>query len=445
MDTSRSLAGALRHGLARMNTLPRLSLLAIVSGLLAGGVVVLFRAALQGAGWLTGNHGGDNFEALSPALQVLLPVFGAFAIGVAFNRLPADERRLGVVHVIERLASRQGRLSWRGAWRQFAGAVVGLTAGLSGGREGPAVHLGAASSSLLGAAAELPEDGMRTLVACGSAAAIGASFNTPLAGVVFAMEVVLMEYTIVGFIPVILATATATVVNRWAFGDITVLETPTTDLRSLLEVPYIVFVGVAVGVVGGVFIALVKSVSAIRAWPFWLRATAAGALTGAAAWFAPEVLGTSYDTINEALLGNIAGTALLVILVAKVVASAACVGVGLPVGVIAPTLVIGALAGGLLGEIGNAVMPEHASAPALYVMLGMAAMMAAVLQAPLAALTAVLELTANPNIILPAMLVIVAATLTVREVFKQRSLLLTTLAALGIDYRGEESPPRQAE
>ena len=427
-----------------MNTLPRLSLLAILSGLLAGTVIVLFRAALHAGGWLTGNDGGDNFETLPPALQVLLPVLGAFAIGIAFNRLPAQERRLGVVHVMERLARQQGRLSWRGAWRQFVGAVVGLTAGLSGGREGPAVHLGAATSSLLGSAARLPEDGTRTLVACGSAAAIGASFNTPLAGVVFAMEVVLMEYTIVGFIPVILATVTATVLNRWVFGDITVLETPTTDLRSLLEVPYIVFVGVAVGVVGGIFIALVKSVSAIRAWPFWLRATAAGAITGAAAWFAPEVLGTSYDTINEALLGNIAGTALLIILVAKVVASAACVGVGLPVGVIAPTLVIGALAGGLLGEVGNAVMPEHASEPALYVMLGMAAMMAAVLQAPLAALTAVLELTANPNIILPAMLVIVAATLTVREVFKQRSLLLTTLAALGIDYRGESSPPPQA-
>lgn len=442
MDTSRSLA-TLRHGLARMNTLPRLSLLAVASGLLAGIVIALFRAALLAGGWLTGNDGGDNFEALPPALQVLLPVLGAFAIGVAFNRLPAQERRLGVVHVMERLASQQGRLSWRGAWRQFAGAVVGLTAGLSGGREGPAVHLGATTASLLGAAVKLPEDGTRTLVACGSAAAIGATFNTPLAGVVFAMEVVLMQYTIAGFIPVILATATATVVNRWVFGDITVLETPTTDLRSLLEVPYIVFVGIAVGVVGGIFIALVKSVSAIRAWPFWLRATAAGAITAAAAWFAPAVLGISYDTINEALLGNIAGTALLIILVAKVVASAVCVGVGLPVGVIAPTLVIGALAGGLLGEIGNALMPEQASEPALYVMLGMAAMMAAVLQAPLAALTAVLELTANPNIILPAMLVIVAATLTVREVFKQRSLLLTTLAAFGIDYRGEASPPRQ--
>ena len=430
---------------SRLNTLPRLSLLAVAAGLLTGVVVALFRAALQASGWLLGNDGGDNFEALPTAAQVLLPVLGALAIGVAFNRLPANERQLGIVHVMERLANHQGRLSWHSAWRQFAGAVIGLTTGLSGGREGPAVHLGATASSLLGKAGRLPEDGIRTLVACGSAAAIGASFNTPLAGVVFAMEVVLMEYSIVGFIPVILATATATVVNRWAFGDAVVLETPATDLRSLLEVPYIVFTGIAVGAVGGIFIALVKSVSAFQAWPFWVRASAAGVATGAAAWVAPAVLGISYDTINAALLGNIAGTTLLVVLVAKVVASAACVGVGLPVGVVAPTLVIGALAGGLLGEIGNAVLPEHASDPALYVMLGMAAMMAAVLQAPLAALTAVLELTANPNIILPAMLVIVAATLTVREVFKERSLLLTTLAALGIDYGGESQLRRTGQ
>ena len=146
----------------------------------------------------------------------------------------------------------------------------------------------------------------------------------------------------------------------------------------------------------------------------------------------PAVLGVGYDTVNEALMGQLAWTALLIILIAKTVASAACVGVGLPVGMIGPTLVMGAMLGGLLGVIGNAFAPGLASEPSFYVMLGMAAMMAAVLQAPLAALLAVLELTANPAIILPAMLIIVVASLTVTQFAK---------AAVDLSHNAERAWP----
>jgi len=178
----------------------------------------------------------------------------------------------------------------------------------------------------------------------------------------------------------------------------------------------------------------VRTIARFQVGPFWIRAMAAGAVTGLAAMVAPAVLGIGYDTVNQALLGQLAWTALLIILIAKTVASAACVGVGLPVGMIGPTLVMGAMLGGLLGVVGNAFAPGLASEPSFYVMLGMAAMMAAVLQAPLAALLAVLELTANPAIILPAMLIIVVASLTVTQFAKQRSIFLTTLSALGLQY-----------
>ena len=424
----------LRRSLVGIDTLPTLSILGVVAGLLTGLVMALFRWLLDAAAWLLRGQDAESFENLSTATYLLMPFGGALLLGLAFNRLPPASRRLGVVHVMEGLANHGGRLPLRDAWRQFVGTLVGLTAGLSGGYEGPVVHIGAAASSQLGEWCRLPPQSVRTLVACGAAGAIGASFNTPLAGVVFAMEVVLMEYTISGFLPVILATVTATMVNRWAFGDAMAFAVPETKLHSLLEVPYIMLAGLAVGVVGGIFITLVKVCQEFEAWPFWARAAAAGALTGCLALVTPAVLGPGQDTVNEALLGNLAWTALLVILVTKILASAACVGAGLPVGMIGPTLVIGAVAGGLLGVAGNALVPGEASAPALYVMLGMAAMMAAVLQAPLAALVAVLELTGNPNIILPAMFIIVVAMLTVRQVFKQRSVFLTTLESLGIQY-----------
>ena len=426
--------------MAGIETLPQLCVLAVVAGLATGVVVVLFRGAIEGAAWLLRGEDSESFDTLSWQFRLLVPIAGALLLGVAWQRLAPESRRLGVIHVMERLARHEGRLSWRSALHQFAGTVIALTAGLSGGREGPAVHLGAAASTWLGHLFELPRSSIRTLLACGSAAAIGASFNTPLAGVVFAMEVILMEYTIVGFLPVILAAVTATVVHRWAFGGATVFALPEIGMNSLLEVPYILVAGLAVGAVGGCFIVFVKISAKFQAWPFWARATLAGAITGVAALVTPAVLGVGYDTVNDALLGNLGWATLLVILLAKTLASAACVGAGLPVGVIGPVVVMGAVLGGLLGSIGYALMPAHASEPALYVMLGMAAMMAAVLQAPLAALTAVLELTANPNIILPAMLIIVVAMLTVSQVFKERSVLLTTLLEAGIRYPPEDRP-----
>ena len=409
-------------------------ILAIVAGFLTGLVVVLFRGALEAGAWLTGRADAENFDGLDPWTYLLMPLAGALVLGIILNRVPPQARRFGVVHVLERLSRYQGHMPVRSALHQFVGGVAGLTVGLSGGREGPAVHLGAATSSLLGNAFRLPNNSIRTLVACGTAAAIGACFNTPMAGVIFAMEVVMMEYTIASFIPVIIASVTATVVNRWFFGDVIAFSVPETELRSLLEIPYIAFAGIAVGIVGSAFILMVRAVARFQTGPFWLRAAAAGAITGCIAMATPAVLGVGYDTVNQALLGELAWTALLLILAAKAVASAACVGVGLPVGMIGPTLVMGAMLGGLLGALGNAFAPGLASEPAFYVMLGMAAMMAAVLQAPLAALLAVLELTANPAIILPAMLIIVVASLTVTQVAKQRSVFLTTLAAFGLQY-----------
>ena len=418
--------------LASASALPQLAALAVVAGLLTAGVMLLFAAAIEGAAWLIRGEDSESFT-ISPTARLLAPLLGALVLGLLLGRLPRDERRVGVAHVMERLARHHGRMTWRSGARQFAGGVFALTCGLSGGKEGPAVHLGAAVSSLLGQGLAVPNNCVRSLVACGSAAAIAASFNTPLAGVVFAMEVVMMEYTIASFIPVILSAVTATVVYRGFHGDATVFAI-SDGLHSLFELPYIVFAGLAVGVVGAGFIALVKVFASLDAWPFWVRATLAGGVTGALALLTPAVLGVGYDSIADALTGQLAWQTLLLLLAAKTVASAACVGVGMPVGTIGPTLVMGAMLGGLLGALGNALAGGDASAPAVYVVIGMGAMMAAVLQAPLAALVAVLELTSDPNIILPAMLAIVVATLTVSQLFKQRSVFLATLATLGVRY-----------
>ena len=172
-----------------------------------------------------------------------------------------------------------------------------------------------------------------------------------------------------------------------------------------------------------------------RRLPIWLRITAAGAFTGLCALVVPEVMGLGYDTVQSAMLGEIGLAVLVLIVVAKMVATIACGGLGVPGGLIGPLLVIGAGAGGALGIIGHALVPGSSAAPAFYATLGAVAMMGAALHAPLAALTAVLELTGNPNIILPGMAAVITAFLVSRAFFGQKPLFVAILHARGIDYR----------
>ncbi|MGD8415842.1 MAG: chloride channel protein [Pseudomonadales bacterium] len=403
-------------------------------GLFTGTVILLFRASIEVLASALLPAGSESFELLPYAQRFGLPVLGALLLGAVLNRLPPTERRVGVPHVMERLSRHQGNLPARNALVQFFGGIVALVAGVSGGREGPAVHLGSASASLMGQALNLPNNSVRVLVACGAAAAIAGSFNTPLAGVIFAMEVVMMEYTLGSFIPVIVASVTATVMSRYFFGDEPAFLIAPQQMRSLAELPFIAVSGLVVGCVATAFNMAVQAFTRLRAWPYWIRALLAGLMTALAALSTPAVMGVGYDTVSATMLGEIALTSLVLIVLLKSVTSAAAVGLGLPVGLIGPTFVIGAALGGILGYIGDYLQPAAGISIGLYVMLGMTAMMGAVLQAPLAALVAVLELTANPSVLLPAMLVIVVASLTSSVIFRQKSVFLSTLDILGLKY-----------
>lgn len=424
-----------RSQLASVEALPQLAFLAVITGALAGAVILGFRAGIEFTlTELLPERDPENFEGLGLEFAIGLPLLGGLLLGLIMQPLRPSDRRVGIVHVMERLSLHQGHLPLRNALLQFFGGMLALVTGQSGGREGPAVHLGAAASSQLGQIFRLPNNSIRALVGCGTAAAIAASFNTPIAGVIFAMEVVMMEYTIASFIPVILAAVTATLLTRYAYGAEPAFAVPSLSMQSVTEIPFIIFAGVLLGGLAAMFNKLVQRFSRLSHRAMWQRGLLAGALTASAAVITPEVLGIGYDTVNGAMLGQIAMTTLALLVVTKLVASAACVGLGLPVGLIGPSLVMGAAFGGLLGGIGSILYPEAATSPGFYVMLGMTAMMAAVLQAPLAALMTVLELTANPSIILPAMLVIVFATMTASQVFRQRSVFLSTLEALGLQY-----------
>ena len=428
-----------RLRLSRAEALPQLGFLGILTGLIVGAVMIAFRLLIETAqGAFLPGANPENYEALTVELRLAIPVAGGLLIGLLFQWMPQAARQVGVTHVMERLAYYQGRLPLRNALLQFFGGALSIISGHSVGREGPAVHLGAASGSLAGQRFGLPNNSLRVLAGCGVAAAIAASFNTPLAGVVFAMEVVLMEYTVVGFAPVILAAVSATALIRFEFGAEPAFVVPPLHLGSLWELPYVLAMGVVIGLLAAAFIALIRMFATQGdRIAFWLRATLAGLVVGLCALAAPQVMGIGYDTVNEALLGQLAFGTLVLILALKLIATTASIGLGLPGGLIGPSLVIGACAGGALGLVGQWIVPGNTASAGFYALIGMGAMMGGALHAPLAALTAMLELTANPNILWPDMLAVIAAYGVSRQVFRQESVFVTLMRARGLDYRND--------
>ena len=415
-----------------------LPFLGLFAGVLAGGVIVVFRLLVETAQAAFIPFGDvERFEALSVTMRFALPVGGAILIGVVFHLLNDSTRRVGVVHVLERLQYHEGHLPLKNLLTQFFGGAVALICGHSVGREAPSIHLGAGTVSLFGQYLRLPNNSIRTLVACGSAAAIAASFNTPLAGVIFAMEVVMVEYTIAGFTPVILAAVAATIVTRLVFGSGAVFYVPQLDLGSMWDLPFILLMGIFLGALSAFFIATIRYFARLASrLPPALAIVFAGLFVGVIAIEVPAILGLGYDTVNAAILGDLPLAALVTIVVAKLLASGACVAVGIPGGLIGPTIVIGAAVGGLFAYAADAI-PALSSAHGLFVMLGMGAMMSAALQAPLAGLLALLELTTNPFLVMPAMLAVVSANITAREVFKQESVFTMLMRDAGLDYRND--------
>lgn len=425
-----------RTGLASGQADGVLAGLGLLSGLLAGAIIVAFRYAvdLLQLGFI-GQGAPDSFEHLTPGMRFLLPVLGAVLLAVIYWRLQPASRTVGIVHVLERLHYHQGHMPLRNVLVQFFGGVMALASGHSVGREAPSVHLGAGAASLLGHKLMLPNNSIRTLVACGAAAAIAASFNTPLAGVVFAMEVIMMEYTIAGFVPVILAAVAATAITRAVFGADTALLVPLLGLASLWELFYITIMGVLIGTLSASFVAVTRwLVRIMRAIPLVTQFLLAGIVVGALGTFVPQIMGVGYDTASAAVAGHLGAFSMLVILVTKLTASAACAAARVPGGLIGPTIVMGCLAGGCFAHVVGA-LPGPSSPVGLYAMLGMGAMMGAALQAPLAALLALLELTGNPLVLMPAMLAVVSANLTAKIVFRQDSIFTLLLRDSGLDYR----------
>ena len=425
---------SLRRRLARPKTSVQLCLLGVCAGLIAAILIILFRLVIitvQG----TFLNEADNFAELTALERFALPILAALCIAIFADFTGFKHYRLGIPFVLHRIKQHYGNMPIWNAVNQFVGGALALISGFSVGREGPSVHMGATGASILGTWLHLPYNAMRTLAGCGVAAGIAASFNTPLAAVIFVMEVVLREYKVHIFVPIMLAAVTGALTTQFVFGTDTELSMIHVIPLSGWHIPYLVLCGVVLGALAFSFnqnlMLIMRTFRKVNMFP---RLILAGIITGVIGYLVPQAMGPGLSAIAISVSSPEDIQLLTTIFVAKLLATLFALGLGIPGGIIGPVIGLGVVIGSMMSYFGHYISPD-VEVVGTYAVLGMAGLLAATLHAPLAALVAVMELTSSPTIIVPAIVVIVSAYVTALQLFGNRSIFLQQLEFQGLAYQ----------
>ncbi|PKM19354.1 MAG: voltage-gated chloride channel [Gammaproteobacteria bacterium HGW-Gammaproteobacteria-15] len=425
---------SLQRRLALPQTSLQLCVLGMLGGLAASILIILFRLAIIGLQSFFLDR-TDDFSTVGTDIRWMLPLGAAVLIGLIAWLTGYKHYRLGIPFVIHRIKLKYGMMPTRNTLNQFFGGILALAGGFSVGREGPSVHLGAYGASTLGKYLQLPYNSIRILAGCGIAAGISASFNTPLAAVIFVMEVVLREYRVHVFIPIMLSSVVGALVTQTVFGSDRELALLNIVSISSWHIPYLVLCGIVFGAIAFVFNKnMMRLIKLFKNWPLLLRLCLAGALTAAVGYVIPHAMGSETGAIYYAVNAPNDVALLLTIFVGKMLLTLFALGLGVPGGVIGPVFGIGIVLGTLLAIIPSAIIGDNSIA-GTYAVLGMAGLMAATMHAPLAALVAVMELAHNPGIIVPAMVVITTAYITGVQFFNNKSIFLLQLDFLQMPYK----------
>lgn len=396
---------------------PQIWILAVVIGVLVGAAAVLFRTMIGVVQlpWLfTMSEHVVTAAREQPWWAVFLaPVIGGLIVGWLIHNVMPGKRALGVADVMEARAAGGYEMDWRAAWTSALISILSLGAGASAGREGPMVHLGAAISSLFTKYFGIPKSGRRTLLAAGAASAVAASFNTPIAGIIFAHEVILGHYALSAFVPIVISAVMGAAICRIVYGDGPTFFIPSLEISSFFEIPAFAMLGIVCALVAVIFqYALIFTDWLARQIeiPLWSRPVFGGVFVGAVAIQFPEVLGVGYEAIDMALKSEFSSFHLFLLLIFKTACIAVTLASRFGGGVFSPALVLGALAGSFYGAIAAPVFPELASSQGLYALLGMGAVAGAVIGAPLSTAIMVFELTGTYSLSIAVLLCVSIAT-----------------------------------
>lgn len=418
--------------------------IALIIGIAAGFAALFFRKGVNAL--QTYLYGTEDVrllhsfaESLPWYLVLIIPICGGLVVGVILHIFTKDGRARSVAEVIHGAAMRDGRVETRAGLASALASMITLGTGGSTGREGPVVHLAAVISTWVNR--RIHADGItgRDLLGCAVAAAVSASFNAPIAGALFALEVVLRHFAVHAFAPIVIASAAGTIINRLEFGGVTEFALSTTGaVQFYQEMPAYLMLGLVCGLIAVAFMKAIfwaedfgTKVQRKTGLPGWLRPAVAGAMLGGIAIFYPHIIGVGYETTSLALTGQLALWNAIVFAVLKTVAVAITMAGRMGGGVFSPSLMVGALSGLSFGLIATSVFPDVSSSLTLYALTGMGAVAAAVLGAPISTTLIVFELTGDWQTGL-AVMVAVSMSTALASRLVDRSFFLTQLERRGI-------------
>ena len=364
--------------------------IALAIGIAAGFAALFFRKAITALqGWIYRTGDAQGLTATAENLPwywiVLIPVAGGLAVGLILHFFTNDGRVRSVADVIEGAALHDGRVERKAGIASALAPLITLSTGGSTGREGPVVHMAGVISSWV--STRIHADGItgRDLLGCAVAAAVSASFNAPIAGTLFALEVVLRHFAVHAFAPIVIAAAAGTIISRLQFGDVTEFALPVGNtLEFYVELPAFVILGLICGLVAVVLMRAVfwaddlgNFVQKTIRLPRYLRPALAGALLGGLALFFPHIIGVGYETTSAALTGELLLYEAIVFALLKTVAVAITMAGRMGGGIFSPSLMLGALTGLAFGLIATPIFPEVSGSETLYALAGMGAVAAA--------------------------------------------------------------------
>lgn len=432
---------------------------AIACGLAGAAGAVIFRLLIrsfqalffEGTEGLTGvveegllAEAGDPREiarALPWQRVIWVPALGGLIVGPLVWFFAREAKGHGVPEVMEAVALRGGVMRTRVVIVKTLASAITIGSGGSVGREGPIVQIGSAIGSVLGQWLRVPPRQLRTIVGCGAAAGISATFNAPIAGALFAVEVIVGDFAVTQFSPIVISAVVATVASRWALGNHPAFEIPEFELGGPLEIFPFMAVGVLAGLVGTAFVRVLYATEdgfARIPIPEWSKAAVGGLMIGAIGLVFPGIFGVGYSTITDALHGNLPLTLLAVLLGVKILATSVTIGSGGSGGIFAPSLFLGAMTGGFFGSLMNQWLPGSSSSGA-YALVTMGAVVAATTHAPLSAIIIIFELTQHIEIIPPVMAACVMSSL-IAMFLAEDSIYTLKLKRRGVDLHREDDP-----
>ena len=417
--------------------------IAVLIGLLGGygAVLIQFTIKLFQEMFWQDDFNLQTIHQIAWYWKILIPMSGGIIVGLVIQFYAKEAKGHGVPEVMEAIALRNGKIRPRVAIAKLFSSALYIATGGSVGREGPVIQIGSAVGSVIGQIFRVNQKRMRVFVACGAASGIAAAFNAPVAGALFAVEIILGDFAVAQFSPVVISSVTATVVSRHFLGDFPAFTVPAYNLVSPLELINYVVLGFLAGAVA---IAFIKALYFSEDFfdtiklPEYVKAGFGGIVIGVIGLFFPQIFGVGYDSIDSALSGQLLGWAALGLVLLKIIATSVSLGSGGSGGIFAPSLFIGAMLGTFFGYFVHFFFPGWTAQSGAYALVAMGGVVGATTHGPITAILIIFELTNDYKIILPLMITtIIASLISVR--FQKHSIYTLKLIRRGIDiFAGRE-------